>query len=181
MRIAFWDLETTALDADFGQLLCGVIGEFESSHPLEPRLDVFTLDNFDTVDGRCDDSKLAVVLRDELEQYDLVIGYNSVRFDAPFLNTRLIDCGERGTMFRRHKDLLYTMRHKFRLGSNSLANVTRFLFGQTNKTTMSKKTWRRAHAGDRKAYDEVIYHCEQDVNELARVWMKVKDVAGVLR
>lgn len=181
MRIAFWDLETTALDADFGQLLCGVIGEYRTEAPCEPNLLVYELEDFKSPAGRCNDRDLAVRIRDRLEEYDLVIGYNSVRFDRPFLDTRLTAYKERGVRIQRHKDLLYTMRGKFRLGSNSLKNVGKFLFGDTIKTEMSKTCWRQAHAGLRASYDEVIYHCQQDVIELARVWDEIKSVAGVLK
>jgi uncharacterized protein YprB with RNaseH-like and TPR domain len=181
MHICFFDLETTSLDADFGQLLCGVVGEYNSGYPLQPLLKTFRLTNVSTPEGRCNDHELAVAIRDELEQYDLVISYNGVRFDIPFLDTRLIDWNERGVRLIRHKDLLYTMRTKFRLQSNSLKNVTKFLFGETQKTEMSKRRWREAHAGNPAAYEEVIVHCHYDVLELARVWEAIKTVSGVLR
>lgn len=180
MQVGFFDLETTALDADFGQLLCGVIGEYDPKRPDDPLLYNIVLPDFETPEGRCDDSKLAIVLRDLLSTYDLIVSYNGSRFDIPFLNTRLAAAGERGLTAKRHKDLLYVMRYKFRLQSNSLKNVGNFFFGHTVKTDMDKRTWRAAHAGSRAAYDEVIDHCRKDVVELARVWHRVKDVAGTL-
>lgn len=180
MQVGFFDLETTALDADFGQLLCGVIGEYDPQSPEEPGLIKYELDDFDTPEGRCDDKGLAVTLREELSRYDLIVSYNGSRFDIPFLNTRLAAEGERGLSAKRHKDLLYVMRYKFRLQSNSLKNVGNFFFGHTVKTDMDKRTWRAAHAGSRTAYNEVIDHCRMDVIELARVWHRVKDVAGPL-
>lgn len=181
MRIGFWDLETTALDADFGQLLCGVIGEYVSTDPLTPMVHPFELDDFKSPEGRCDDRGLATRIRDYIESFDLLVGYNSILFDKRFLNTRLAAYGERGCRFPRHKDLLYVMRSAFRLNSNSLANASIFLFGRTLKTAMDKRRWRQAHAGLRAAYNEVIEHCVYDVLEVARMWDRVKDVSGILK
>ena len=181
MRTAFWDLETTALRASFGQLLCGVIGEYDPKHPTEPAITKFELHNFKTPKGRCDDSGLAVDISDALIQYDLVIGYNSIMFDKRFLDTRLARHGHPGSMIARHKDLLYVMRSKFSLQSNSLRTVARFFFGDTLKTELSWDLWRLAHAGDPEAYAEVVKHCIMDVIELSRVWDRVKLVAGDLR
>lgn len=181
MRIGYWDLETTALRADFGQLLCGVIGEHNSTNPLEPELSTYVLRDFKSPRGRCDDSQLAIDIKEHLEQFDLVIGYNSIKFDKNFLNTRLAFHGYGAVNIKRHKDLLYVMRYKFCLSSNSLKNACKFLFGNSQKTEMSMVRWREAHAGVRDAYDEVIYHCKQDVVELARMWDRVKDEAGVLK
>ena len=147
--------------------------------PQAPRLKTFELADFKV--ERWDDLSLAIALRDELEQYDLAISYNGARFDVPFLNTRLAEYGEQGLVLLRHKDLLYTMRGKFRLGSNRLARVTQFFFGQTQKTAIDPKTWRRAICGRRKDYDYIIDHCKLDVIELARVWDRVRTVAGALR
>ena len=179
MRICYWDIESSSLDAEYGQMLCAVIGEHMSESPEEPKIHTFTLGNFQH--ERWNDTSLAVAVRDALEEYDLVISYNGARFDLPFLNTRLIEAGERGTVLRRHKDLLYTMRGRFRLGSNRLARVTQFFFGETQKTSIDPKTWRQAICGKRAAYDYIIDHCQRDVTELARVWHKVKDVSGVLK
>src|SRR6266403_1464490 len=111
MRIGLWDIESSSLDAEYGQLLCAVIGEYRSEAPLAPQLKVYTLADYENC--RWDDRSLACNMRDDLEQFDLVLTYNGARFDLPFLNTRLIETGERGARLRRHKDLLYVMRHKF--------------------------------------------------------------------
>jgi uncharacterized protein YprB with RNaseH-like and TPR domain len=181
VRTAFWDLETTALRASFGQLLCGVIGEFDPVRPLEPKLTVFQLHKYRTPKERCDDSGLALDLAAELDQYDLVIGFNSIMFDKKFLDTRLAKYGYPGSHIARHKDLLYVLRYKFSLQSNSLKNAAKFFFGSTLKTDLSWDTWRLAHAGDRESYEMVIDHCKWDVLELARIWDRVKSVAGDLR
>ena len=178
-RVAYFDIESTGLDAEYGQLLCGVIGEHLTENPTEPRLHTFELEDFSG--RRWEDLSLAVALRDELEKYDLAISYNGANFDVPFINTRLAEAGERGMVLRRHKDLLYTCRGKLRLGSNRLARVTQFLFGETQKTSITPGVWRRAICGRRKDYEYIIKHCQLDVIELAKVWDRLKTVAGDLR
>lgn len=181
MRTVFWDLETTALKASFGQILCGVGGEYNPINPTEPVLTEFRLADFSTPKGRCDDKSLAVEIGRYLEQFDLVVGYYSKRFDEPFLNTRLAKHNLPAVKLQRHKDIYFVMKTHFSLQSNSLENVSIFLFGKTLKTKLSWDLWRLAHAGDAEAYEAVVEHCRYDVKELARVWDRVKSVAGDLK
>lgn len=197
MRIGFWDLETSNLKADFGQLLCGVVGEYSTEWPDDPILHTLELPNFDW--ERWNDHELAVMIRDKLETYDLIISYNGRRFDEPFLNTRLAEVGERPVQITRHKDLLYVMRSRFRLHSNRLEVVERqfapayeydkrpkrqipkHALKATGKTRLEPVTWRKALCGDDEAYQYIVEHCQRDVVGLCRVWNKVRPVLGVLK
>lgn len=179
MRIGFADFETTALDARFGQLLCGVVGAHNSADPEEPILRTYTLADYE--DERWDDQALAKGLRDELERFDLIVTYNGARFDIPFLNTRLKRHRLRGVRVARHKDLLYVMRGRFRLNSNRLEVVEEFVLGQRAKTRLDPEVWRKAIMGHEESYAYVVDHCQQDVAVLARLWNEISDVAGVLK
>lgn len=134
-----------------------------------------------TPKNRCDDRGLAIRLKEYLEQFDLAVGYYSKRFDEVFLNTRLAKYGLPAMRLQRHKDIYFVMKTHFSLQSNSLKNVAIFLFGKTLKTDLSLDLWRLAHAGDPEAYEAVVEHCVFDVKELARVWDRVKSVAGDLK
>jgi uncharacterized protein YprB with RNaseH-like and TPR domain len=179
VKIGFFDFETTNLDARFGQLLCGVVGENNSADPYCPILHTFVLNDYEG--ERWNDKSLAQELRVELERYDLLFSYNGARFDVPFLNTRLKRHRLRGARIARHKDLLYTMRGKFRMGSNRLEVVEEFVLGSTNKTRLNPETWRMAIMGHEDSYQYVIDHCQADVQVLARLTNEIIDVAGVLR
>lgn len=166
MKIVCFDTESSDLTASWGRLLCcsyGVNGEPVFSHRADefPRMDIN------------DDSGLAVAIRDELETADVVVGWNSVMHDVPLVNARLIKAGERPMRLTKydhgvtHVDLMYYARGSFiRTGSAKLDNIAKYMNSEHQKTELDGDTWNLALAGDRKAMDYIVTHCEQDVEVL---------------
>jgi hypothetical protein len=179
MRIAFTDGEMSNLSADFGQLLCACIVEYCPERSTGRRLQTFLLDDYER--RRWDDRSLALRWRNALEQYDLIVTYNGIQFDIPFLNTRLRRWGQRELRCPRHKDLLYTARYKLRLSNNQLATVARFHRCTVVKTPMEPEWWTMALGGHRPSYRYIIRHCQNDVRVLAEVWEKMKHLVGDIR
>lgn len=154
----FWDLETTNLTAIMGRLLaCAFSDGFGRTRVL--RIEDFP--------GRTpiDDSRLAVAIRDELEQADLWVTWNGKLFDVPFLNARLLKAGERPLRSDvKHTDLMYYSRGQFvRIGSSKLENVSKFVNSPNRKTPLDWETWQLAQQGVREAMDLVVEHAVADV------------------
>lgn len=160
-RIAMFDIETTNLDADIGEMLCACI------KPLGRPVKSFI------VDTTAGDGALSASLRDELRNYDYVVTWYGTKFDMPYLTTRLISAGEETLGYMRHVDLYYTSRFKLKLHSNRLAAVGEFMFGKTQKTRVIGPIWLRAIRGDKEAMDYIVKHCQKDVRELERIFCEL--------
>lgn len=181
MKICAFDLETTDLKGLFGRILC--CSFYPISHPdLEPEPYTFRADEkpYKSRD-RIDDSKLCVAIRNELEQYNMVVGWNSKMFDVPFLNARLAKVGERPFKPQFHLDPMYQARGaQLRIGSSKLVNVQKFFGLPNEKTEISWEDWQRASSGDKEAMDVVVHHCEQDVKVLAEAYWKLLPMVSVI-
>ena len=182
MRIVSWDLETTNLSALMGRILCASfypIIDGKRTHPYTLRLDAPRYRGR----SRIDDNKLAVAIRDELETYNMIVGWNSKLFDAPLLNARLAKVGARPLHAQFHLDLMYYAGGcSMRIGSRKLENVQKFFALAESKTQITWDNWSLAAGGDRAALNEVVHHCEQDVKVLAAAyWRMLPAVANLHR
>ncbi len=172
MRIGFFDGEMSNLSADYGQLLCGCICEYQTKKPYYTEMRTFTLANYKT--KRWDDKDLALQFRDALQEYDIIVSWNGKRFDIPFINTRLEYWKEDSFAPKRHIDLLYTSRFRLKLSNNKLDTVAKYLKAPVAKTFLDPDTWLKAMGGERKAYDYIIDHCQKDVIVLAHCWHRMR-------
>jgi uncharacterized protein YprB with RNaseH-like and TPR domain len=159
-RMAFFDIEATGLSAIMGRLLC-----------------VSFADNWGNVTTRrvtdfpqtsaIDDSGLAEWARDEIEKYDILVGWFITGYDIGMINARLMRWGKR--LIRSDVvflDPIYKARggrYGVKIGSSKLDNVAKFLRLPQQKTVIDWDVWALAGAGDAAALDEVVEHCEADV------------------
>lgn len=172
---AFFDLETTGLDADGDEILCGCI------KPLGKDVKTFVSE---TIYGQGDDGPVTKEIRDELKNYDYVVTWFGTRFDMPFLTTRLLLTNQETLGYTKHLDLYYTARHLLKLHSNRLQAVEEALFeGKSLKTRLSRPIWKWARGYDEekriKAFNYIIDHCEKDVVSLEEIFLKVVDLRNL--
>lgn len=168
-RMAFYDIETTNLGAGMGRVLCvSIADEFGN----------VTTRTYADFDGKSilDDVPLVAWARDELAKYDIWVGWNSILFDQPFLNARLLKGHEWPLrMDRMHIDLMYMFKgRKTRFGSAKLDNVAKNLGVPNQKTPLDFATWERAMVGDMDALEDVVEHCEADVLVLRDVFARAR-------
>lgn len=161
MKIAFFDIETTDLKALMGRVLsCTIL-------PLDS--DDYTVIRGDEKPYRgkskIDDSKVVQGIKEELDKYNMVVGWNSKMFDIPFINARLAKHGLAPVTPQFHLDLMwYAKGSSMRIGSARLDNVQKFLAPDGNaKTPISWEKWQLASTFDKEAMDEVIEHNVADV------------------
>lgn len=173
-RILFFDIESTDLDADFGNMLA-----FGYKY-LGGKPKVLSLLDSAPVCRKCgrvdavDDKPLIVQAHKVLSAADAWVTWFGKGFDAKFLNTRILDAGLSPLPDIPHIDLYFTARHKLKLSSNRLANVQNFLRLPTSKTPLTRRVWRRAQAGDVKSIEYIIDHCEKDVDVLEQAYERLK-------
>lgn len=179
MRVGFTDGEMSNLAADFGQLLCACICEYKPSPPFYTGLRTFTLHDY--TDRRWDDRSLAREWRNAMEEFDIIVTWNGIKFDVPFLNTRLRRWGDKEVLIKHHKDLMYTARYKLRLSNAKLDTVAQFLRCKVHKTPMQMERWTMAMGGHEPSYGYILRHCQNDVKVLAEVWEKSKHLVTEIK
>lgn len=164
-----WDLETSNLNASIGFLLCCVI------KPWGGEAKTFRIDESPGYDdNRSDDRWLAKQIRAELEKHVIAIAYNGQRFDAPFLNTRLMLAKAKPiSPVVKHLDPLYAARYRLRLHSNRLETLVETFGIRNKKTPLDGNLWIKAAVGVKGALDVVVKHCVKDVFALEEVTQKL--------
>jgi len=172
------------LSADFGQLLCACIVEYNPANPKRPWSNLQTFVLRDYKGKRWDDKSLTMAWRDAIQNYDVIVTWNGFKFDAPFLETRCRRWSIKSPVLPRHKDLLYTARYKMRLHANRLDDVAEHLrieqkYGVA-KTRMEPERWTMALGGHWPSYNYIITHCQNDVKVLACVWEEIKHLVAYI-
>lgn len=168
LKTVYFDTESTDLKAMMGRLLCASYAdEFGNVENISVR----------EYPGKnaIDDGPLCIAIRDRLNTADIVVGWNSKEHDVRLLNARLLKAGAepvRGDIL--HIDLMWTTNHLYKLGSRRLASWEQFVGSDHSKTPLDWETWQLAGAGDEKALDEVIDHCNADVLVLRDVFAATK-------
>lgn len=164
--LAFFDIESSNLNANFGEILCASI------KPLGGKVRSFVQNPKDL-----SDKTVTLEIAQALSEYDYVLTWYGTKFDVPFLTTRLMANGHPGLGFIKHKDLYYTARFRLKLNSNRLAVVTEFMFGKTQKTRILPEIWMKALRGDQNSMNYIVDHCERDVKELEKVFRKFETMS----
>jgi uncharacterized protein YprB with RNaseH-like and TPR domain len=172
VKVLFWDIESTSLDASWGRVLAASFVELKGKAPYTFRNDEPEFKGKNAID----DINLVVAIRDELEKADIVVGWNSILFDAPMLNARLALGKERGLRLgerygSHHLDLMYYAGgQSLRIGSKKLDNVAKYFKTKNQKTPLEGTTWQLAGAGDANALNLIVEHCEADCLVLREVY-----------
>src|SRR5205085_11769652 len=120
---------------------------------------------------------------DELETYNMIVGWNSRLFDLPLLNARLAKHGERPCRPQFHVDAMYYAGGgSMRIGSRKLENVQKYFKLGDEKTAIDWEQWQAVATGDATAMKAVVEHCEQDVKVLAQAyWKLLPHIANIHR
>lgn len=187
MRIVAFDIETTSLNALMGGLLCvsfkpiAISRDFTNSSE-ECKAYTFRLDDrkYRGKDWE-DDSKLVDGVVRELEGYDVIVSWNGKMFDVRFLKAKCAEYGLVPPRLRWHLDAMWIVRNGMRIGSSKLINVQKYLHLAEEKTEIAWEDWRKASRGVRKALDEVVAHCEADVEVTAEAYWRLLPYVKQLR
>lgn len=185
VRVGVIDIETNSLNAGFGVLLC-MVGK--SYAPNERK--IFRADDFEPWKRgeRANDGPLLRAILSWMEDLDIIIAHNGLRFDLPFIRTRAVVHGLPPVNFQKIIDPVQLARQHFRFPSNSLASISHVIGTQAEKTPLRPETWARATLnGDPAAMEEIVTHCCADVDVLEEICWKLRgyirtiDKAGSFR
>lgn len=174
MRALFYDTESTNLAAAWGRVLCASFAD-GTSEPYTFRSDRKKWGGKNLID----DGPLCVAIRDELESADMIVGWNSILHDVPLVNARLAKIGERPVRLGEkhgtwHLDLMwYSGGQSMKIGGRRMDLVAKYFGTEDQKTPLDPETWQLAGAGDKKAMDLVVEHCEADVEVLRALFPRL--------
>lgn len=124
-----------------------------------------------------DDKKLLQDLRTLLDQADIVITQNGVKFDNKKVNARLINHGLQPPSSYKNIDTYRVARSKFGFTSNRLEYLAKYLGVKHKKLTKRKfsgfELWKACLAGDAAAWKEMERYNKRDVVVLEEVYKKL--------
>jgi uncharacterized protein YprB with RNaseH-like and TPR domain len=179
--IGIFDFETSNLDADYGRLLVVCHKEFGEGTEMK----VIRADDYkEFKEDIGDDRAMAVDVRDQLEDYVMLVGQFSVFFDMAYLQARLLSHGERvlSPLPRsRHIDTWFLAKRYLKLSNNKLGTLGRLVGAEAEKTAVDGRMWARALRADakgREGLDYIVDHCVADVLITEKVFDALRPFVG---
>jgi len=158
LKIATFDIETSGLDANWEEILVTAI------KPLDCRAKVFRVDSSLNPDKLSDKWVIEKTIQ-ELNKFDVIVTWYGSRFDFPFLNSRAAKYGLLPPVKNYRRDLWIYSRNYFKMSSNKLVVVHKFIFGESQKTMITEEIKRACTRRETWAIDFVTEHCRIDVKE----------------
>lgn len=180
MKIAYWDIETTDLNAEFGRILVASILSLPDEKITTLRLDKYVKSG--KASDMADDHALCVDLRNALEDFHITVGWYSKGFDMSYLNTRLVKHGEKPIRSHLHLDGIWYAKgwRGIKAAKGSLANMAKFFKLEESKLVVDEEVWSAAKLGNTDALDTIVERCESDVRLTRGVTEKLLG-AGLIR
>lgn len=170
-RIGILDIESTALDADFGFILSYAIKDADTGEVLGR-----VLSSSEIMDGTYDRQLCKDLVADMLK-FDRIVGYyiKDRRFDIPFIRSR---CLQWNVAFPAYGELKITdvydiVKNKMKLSRSSLGVACGFLNIPAKGHRLTGKKWMDARTGKKKGLDWVWKHNVEDVDSTLRLYNKV--------
>ena len=127
-----------------------------------------------TWDDKQDDRFLIEQFVEVLNESDLIVAHNGDRFDLKWLKTRALF--HRIPMLPKYNqfDTLKVAKSKLYLNSNRLDYIAKFL-GYEGKINTTPDLWDKVvMKNDRKALNEMLDYCDEDVRQLTKVYNELK-------
>ncbi len=124
--------------------------------------------------GPLDDKELCKRILKILSGADMLITYNGIKCDVPFVQTRLLANGLDPLPPIAHKDVYFTAKFKLKLSRNRLFDVQTFLGLKNEKTPVDLYKWLGALAGKKSDQDEILHHCKQDILVLEEAYLRLR-------
>jgi len=121
-------------------------------------------------DGR---EAMANAIHALLDEADVVVGYNSKRFDVPHINTMLIDEGLLPPSPYKHVDLWRAVKARFLFPTNRMDYVCQKLGIPGKIKHGGHSLWVRCMAGDDKAWATMRRYNRQDVKMTEALYLKL--------
>lgn len=109
-----------------------------------------------------------------LDEADIVIAHNGIKFDIKKINTRLLIHGFPPPSPYKVIDTLMIARGTFAFMSNRLNDLARFLNIGKKLDTGGFKLWRDCLNGNKQAWKKMVNYCKHDIKLLEQVYLKLR-------
>lgn len=109
-----------------------------------------------------------------LDNADIVIAHNGVKFDLAYLNTRFAFHGLGMPSPYKVVDTLQIAKKQFRFAANSLKELINFFGFEEDKMDNSMDTWIKCMAGDIDAWSYMVEYNKRDITTLENVYLKLR-------
>ncbi len=174
LRVTAWDIEASNLAADFGIVLCvGFKDVGTRARPLVISLyDYFTENDKDLI--RAERRMLKDVYA-RLMDSDTWLTHYGVRYDAPFVNSRLMYHGMKTLPPSfPHIDTWRVSKYQLKLRNNRLATIQQHLQLEDEKNAIRPEQWIRCLSGHAPSMNYIIDHCRRDVLVLEQAYLRLR-------
>lgn len=119
------------------------------------------------------DKQVLTSLRDLLDEADIVVAHNAVRFDIPKINARLIKHNIAPPSPYKVVDTLQVAKKKFKFTSNKLDYIAKYLGVGQKLAHQGMDMWLGCMNGDLHCWRDMIKYNIQDVDILEAVYLKL--------
>ena len=120
------------------------------------------------------DEKVMKDLWKLLDEADIIIAHNAVKFDCRRVNTRFIANKIAPPSPSIVIDTLKAARKHFFFTSNRLNDLGKFFNVGCKMKTGGFDLWKRCMAGESLAWEKMVKYCKQDVKLLEKVYLKLR-------
>lgn len=121
-----------------------------------------------------DDTNLIVEIAELMNQANVVVCHNALKFDVPLIKTRMLALGLDPLLPSKVVDTLRIAKAEFRFPSNSLDNIAAYL-GLPRKAEHSGfNLWVRCMNMDDEAFEEMLEYNVQDVVVLEQLYLRLR-------
>jgi uncharacterized protein YprB with RNaseH-like and TPR domain len=174
-RILVYDLETTDLDAGFGEILMMGYQWWDESEPQLIGINDFPGWKKPHYNDR--DYQLCKSIYKIMGKADLIIGHFSSRFDHPFIQTRMLKHKLPPIPDTPQIDTWKIAKKQLRLRSNRLGVIAEALGCDQQKGKVDASVWRMAKGHDEEAIRIIGDYCLQDIRTQKSITERLLPVA----
>lgn len=125
-----------------------------------------------------DDKAVLQQLWKLLDEADVIVAHNGIKFDRRKINARFIMNGMTPPSPYKVIDTLQIAKTHFAFTSNRLNDLGRFLQLGKKKDTGGFQLWKDCMAGDKEAWKKMVDYCANDVALLEKVYVKLRPYAS---
>ncbi len=124
--------------------------------------------------NRENDKGVLLKLWSLLDEADIIIAHNGIKFDRRKINARFIINGMTPPSPYKVVDTLDVARKEFSFTSNRLNDIAQFLKLGKKLDTGGFGLWKKCLAGDRKAWKKMVDYCKHDIVILEKVYLALR-------
>lgn len=123
---------------------------------------------------KTDKMKMLKDIHAKMEEADVIVHYNGLRFDIPTLNKEFLEVGLPPPSPAKHIDLLKVVKSNFRFVSNKLDYVSQKLKLGKKVEHEGHELWLKVMNNDRAAWKRMEEYNKQDVILLEKLYDRLK-------